>query len=726
MQIIKRDGKIEDFDKSKIYNAIFKAQKTLYYDERKMSEEEITEITEKISKKLKDNITVDEIQKIVEMSLMRSSFKNIAREYIQYRTTRDNERRKYQEVTKSIRGLIDLTDTDLLENNANKNPTVIPVQRDLLAGIISKDWGLNYLIPKEVVKNHNEGYLHFHDLDYSPFFPMYNCMLIDVKTMLEKGFQLGNATIEEPKSIAVACAIVAQIIAQVASHIYGGNTINNIDIVLEKYVTKSFTKHFKMGLKFLYDVEPDDNFSTCYDDLENKEKYTKAWDYAVTLTTKETYDAFQSLEYEINTLFCANGQTPFNTLGFGLGTSWESKLIQRSILENRIRGLGAEGKTPIFPKLVFVLKDGLNLKPEDPNYDIKELALKCSVKRLYPDILMYDKIVELTGSFKFPMGCRSFLSKYIDEAGNEIHDGRFNMGAITLNLPKIAIESKNNNIDFFEILKEKMEITKIGLLYRIERLKGTKAKVAPILYLNGATGAYLDKEDTIDKLLENGRASISLGYIGLHETIKYLYNENLFQNTNMINKAIEILEFMNTEVSKWKKEYGYGFSVYGTPSESLCYKFEQILKSQYGIIEGITDKNWLTNSFHLDVEQECNAFEKIDFESNFQGLTTGGFITYVETNSMVNNPKALEVLWDYAYSRIGYFAINTPADVCFKCEFKGEFTATEFGFQCPNCGNSDEKTCSCIRRVSGYLSEPSHRALNKGKHDEIANRFKHY
>ena len=726
MKIIKRDGKIENFNKDKIYNAIFKAQNTLCHNEKRMSENEISEITEKINKKLKDNSTVDEIQKIVEMTLMKSSFKNVAREYIQYRTSRDNERRKYQEITKNIQGLIDLTDTDLMENNANKNPTVIPVQRDLLAGIVSKDWGLNYLIPKEVVKNHNEGYIHFHDLDYSPFFPMYNCMLIDIKTMLEKGFQLGNATIEEPKSISVACAVVAQIIAQVASHIYGGNTINNIDITLEKYVSKSFNKHFKTGLKFLYNIEVDDDFNTFYDDLVNKEKYEKAWHYAVALTSKETHDAFQSLEYEINTLFSANGQTPFNTLGFGLGTSWEAKLVQKSILENRIRGLGAEGKTPIFPKLVFVLKDGLNLKPSDPNYDIKELALKCSVKRLYPDILMYDKIIELTGSFKFPMGCRSFLPRYLDENGEELHDGRFNMGAITINLPKIAIESKNNDLDFFDLLKEKMAITKIGLLYRIERLKGTKAKVAPILYSNGATGVYLDKDDTIDKLLENSRASISVGYIGLHETIKYLYGKNLFKNEDMINKGIDILKFMNQQVAEWKRESGYGFSIYGTPSESLCYKFEEILKSQYGEIEGITDKSWLTNSFHLDAEQECTAFEKIDFESNFQSLTPGGFITYVETNSMVNNPKALEVLWDYAYSRVGYFAINTPADVCFKCDYKGEFLATESGFECPNCGNNDEKTCSCIRRVSGYLAEPSHRPLNKGKRDEIAHRFKHY
>lgn len=726
MQIIKRDGKVEDFNKSKIYNAILKSQSGLYPNEKKMSEEEISKLTDKITKSLTNNMTVDEIQKIVEINLMKSSYKNVAREYIQYRTSRDNERRKYQEVTKNIQGLIDLTDKEILENNANKDATVIPVQRDLLAGVVSKDWGLNYLIPKEVVKNHNEGYLYFHDLDYSPFFPMYNCMLIDIKTMLEKGFHLGNATIEEPKSISVACAVVAQIIAQVASHIYGGNTINGIDVILEKYVARSFNKHFKLGLEFLYNIEPDDNFVTNYNDIKYKEKYPNAWKYAVKLTEKETYDAFQSLEYEINTLFSANGQTPFSTLGFGLGVSWEAKLIQKSILQNRIRGLGAEGKTPVFPKLVFALKDGINLKPTDPNYDIKELALECSVKRLYPDILMYDKIVEITGSFKYPMGCRSFLSKFIDENGNEVHDGRFNMGVITINLPKIAIESKNKNIDFLDLLEKKMEVAKIGLLYRIERLKGVKAKVAPILYSNGATGAYLNKEETIDNLLENGKSSISLGYIGLHETIKYLYGENLFRNDNMIEKAINILKFMNTKICKWKEEYRYGFSLYGTPSESLCYKFKQILKTQYGVIEGITDKNWITNSFHLDVEQECNAFEKIDFESNFQKHTPGGFITYIETNSMVNNPKALEVLWDYAYNKIGYFAINTPADICFKCNFKGEFVATEFGFKCPNCGNTDDDSCSCIRRVSGYLTEPSHRPLNKGKHDEIANRHKHY
>lgn len=726
MKIIKRDGKTDSFNKSKIYNAILKAQQALPQSEVIMSIDEINLLTDKITYSIKNNMTVDEIQKIVEINLMESNFKNVAREYIQYRTSRDNERRKYQEITKNIKGLIELTDKETLENNANKDSTVIPVQRDLLAGIVCKDWGLNYLIPKEVVKNHNEGYIYFHDLDYSPFFPMYNCMLIDIRTMLEKGFQLGNATIEEPKSISVACAVVAQIIAQVSSHIYGGNTINGIDTILEKYVNKSFVKHFKTGLKFLYDLELDTDFTTYYDDLQSKDKYPKAWEYAKSLTEKETFDAFQSLEYEINTLFSANGQTPFSTLGFGLGTSWESRLIQSSILNNRIRGLGAEGKTPVFPKLVFVLKEGLNLKPTDPNYDIKELALECSVKRLYPDILMYDKIVEFTGSFKYPMGCRSFLSKYTDENGDDLIDGRFNMGVITINLPKIAIEAKRNNVDFYKLLEEKLEVCEAGLLYRIERLKGVKAKVAPILYLNGATGAYLNKEDTIDKLLENGRSSISLGYIGLHETIKHLYGKNLFGNDDMIKEATKILEVLNKNVSEWKEKYKYGFSVYGTPSESLCYKFKQILKDQYGVIDGITDKNWITNSFHLDVTQECNAFEKIDFESNFQKLSSGGFITYIETNSMVNNPKALEALWDYAYNKIGYFAINTPSDMCFKCNYKGEFIATESGFKCPNCNNSDQESCSCIRRVSGYLTEPSHRPLNKGKHSEIANRYKHY
>ncbi|MFV0504703.1 MAG: anaerobic ribonucleoside-triphosphate reductase [Lachnospirales bacterium] len=720
MYIIKRDGIKEEYKNSKIYNAILKADKNVTVE----SIDNLDEIVKKIERKLFDGISVAEIQSIVEMELMKD-YPNIARAYIEYRTSRDNERRKYLELTKNIQGLIDLSDKDVVESNANKDAKVVPVQRDLLAGIIAKDWAMNYMLPKDVAEHHNDGYIHIHDLDYSPFFPMYNCMLIDVKSMLEKGFHLGNATIESPKSISVACSVVAQIIAQVASHIYGGNTINGIDEALEPYVKKSFTKHYKKGVKYLYDIELPKEFETEFNDLENKEKYLKAWEYAKDLTEKEVYDAFQALEYEINTLFSANGQTPFSTLGFGLSSSWEGREIQKAILKNRIKGLGAEGKTPVFPKLVYVLKDGLNLKERDPNYDIKQIALECSTKRLYPDILMYDKIVEFTGNFKYPMGCRSFLGKF-EENGVEINNGRFNLGVITLNLVKVAIESKLQKKDFFSFLDEKLDICKRALLYRVERLKGVKAKVAPILYENGATGVYLDKEDEIDYLLKDGRSSISLGYIGLHETILYLYNEKMFGNEEMIERGINILKHIKTRLDTWKEEYSYGFSLYGTPSESLCYRFEKILKEQYGEIENITDKTWITNSFHLDVEEECTAFDKIDFESRFQPLTTGGFISYVETNSMVQNPKALEVLWDYAYNKIGYFAINTPSDICFRCGFNGEFTPTDEGFVCPNCGNNDSKTCSCIRRVSGYLTEPSHRAVNKGKFDEMTSRFKHY
>lgn len=725
MNITKRDGIKESYERGKIIRAIEKANYVIP-EKSKISNEEISKVALSIEESIFDGISVAQIQELVENHLMDLDNKDLPHAYISYRTSRDNERRKYLEVTKNIQGLMDLSDAEILKSNANKDASVLPVQRDLLAGILAKDWALNYMLPKDVVEDYNSGYLHFHDLDYSPFFPMYNCMLIDVETMLEKGFKLGNATIQSPNSIGVACSVVAQIIAQVASHIYGGNTINGIDEILEKYVKMSFTKHFVGIYEFYYDEKLPKDFKCEYADEETRIKYPKCFDFAVKKTEKEVFDAFQSLEYEINTLFSANGQTPFSTIGFGLSTSWEGKQIQKAILENRIRGLGKESKTPVFPKLVFALKKGVNMEKNDPNYDVKELALECSIKRLYPDVLMYDRIVEITGSFKYPMGCRSFLSKYVNEEGKEITNGRFNLGVVTLNLVKVAIESKIQNIDFFKLLDEKLEVCKKGLLYRVNRLRGVHARVAPILYENGCCGEYLDKDETIDRLFENKRASISLGYIGLHETVLHLYGEKMFGSQEMTDNGINILKYLREKLDNWANETGLGFSLYGTPSESLCYRFEKILRDQYGEIKGITDKNWLTNSFHLDVAQETDAFSKIDFESNFQDLSSGGFITYVETNSMVNNPKALEVLWDYAYDKVGYFAINTPSDSCFICGYKGEFIPTEEGYSCPNCNNSDRNSCSCIRRVSGYLTEPSHRPLNLGKYDEINNRVKHY
>ena len=417
-------------------------------------------------------------------------------------------------------------------------------------------------------------------------------------------------------------------------------------------------------------------------------------------------------------------QTPFITFGFGLGESWAERLIQECILKVRIKGLGAEHRTPVFPKLVFIVKKGLNYYPTDPNYYIKKLAIECCSKRMYPDILNYDKIVEVTGACKTPMGCRSFLGDYF-EHGQNISDGRNNLGVVSVNLPRIAIEAKGDEETFYKILDKRLKICYDALLTRIERLENVKAKVAPILYMEGAFGVRLKADDKIIDIFKNGRASISLGYIGLHETIKALYGDYIYNNESLKDKSIAIIKYLSDKTKEWKKETGYGFSLYGTPAENLCYRFCKLDAEKFGIIEGVTDKGYYTNSFHLDVQKVMTPYEKIDFESVYPQYSSGGFISYVELTTMQNNLEALEKLWDYSYNKVPYMGWNQPIDECYKCGYTGEFTSTSKGFECPECGNIDEDTISVTRRCCGYLSAPTSRGFNKGKQIEVTKRVKH-
>ncbi|HEY4392405.1 MAG TPA: anaerobic ribonucleoside-triphosphate reductase, partial [Paenibacillus sp.] len=409
MLVIKRDGSEVAFNQQKIIDAICAA---MNHTEKKVDLELAHKLTDKVTHKISklDKVDIEHIQDEVQSALMNSRRKDVAEAYIGYREVRTLKRRERSSLDRKVLGLLELTNEEVLKENSNKDGATIPTQRDLLAGIMAKDFAQTYMIPKHVVEAHNSGDMHFHDQDYSPYFPIYNCMLIDLKGMLENGFKLGNAQIETPKSITTATAITAQIIAQVASHIYGGNTINEIDKILAPYVLESFKKHYHRGLEWLYMLDESEinELDIAWENGELHAKYPRCLEYAKKLTEKETFDAFQSLEYEINTLVSANGQTPFSTFGFGRGLSWAERQIQISILQNRIRGLGRDGKTAIFPKLIFAIEDGVNLKHGDPNYDIKQLALKCSTLRMYPDIISVPKVEEITGSFKFPMGCRSF------------------------------------------------------------------------------------------------------------------------------------------------------------------------------------------------------------------------------------------------------------------------------------------------------------------------------
>ncbi|WP_221077121.1 anaerobic ribonucleoside-triphosphate reductase [Agarivorans aestuarii] len=701
--VIKRDGSRVPYDAKRIVDAVLKAAEALGVKDNLVA----LQITQKVTEQFLNlpEVDINDIQSSVENYLMESDNKTLARAYIEYRHDRDVAREKRSVLNAEIRGLVEQSNAALLNENANKDSKVIPTQRDLLAGIVAKHYAKTHLLPRDVVKAHETGEIHFHDLDYAPFFPMFNCMLIDLEGMLTGGFKMGNAEIETPKSISTATAVTAQIIAQVASHIYGGTTINRIDEILSPYVTKSHEKHLATAKKW---------------QIADAEAYAKAQ------TEKECHDAFQSLEYEVNTLHTANGQTPFVTFGFGLGSCWASRLIQRSILDNRIAGLGKNAKTAVFPKLVFAIKDGLNHKKTDPSYDIKQLALECASKRMYPDILNYDKVVEVTGSFKTPMGCRSFLGHYQEE-GKDIHDGRNNLGVVSLNLPRIAIEAKGDEQRFFELLDQRLSVAKHGLDSRISRLKGVKAKVAPILYMEGACGVRLNAEDDVSKIFENGRASISLGYIGLHETVNALYgnSDHVYDNKQLQQKAIGIVTALKQATLRWEKESGYAFSLYSTPSENLCDRFCRLDAKKFGVIEGVTDKGYYTNSFHLDVEKKVNPFDKIDFEQPYPSVTSGGFICYGEYPNMQHNTEALEDVWDYSYSRVPYYGTNTPIDECYECDFTGEFNCTSKGFECPSCGNTESSKVSVTRRVCGYLGSPDARPFNYGKQEEVKRRVKH-
>lgn len=701
--VIKRDGSRNAFEIQRIINAIKKAASAVEISDDFYCHQMGQAVCNTIFARHQQEIDIHHIQQIVENQLMSSQYPQIARAYIEYRHDRDLAREKRSALTKEIEGLIQQSNVELLNENANKDAKVIPTQRDLLAGIVAKHYAKHHILPRDVVEAHEKGEIHYHDLDYAPFFPMFNCMLVDLKGMLTQGFKMGNAEIEPPKSIGTATAVTAQIIAQVASHIYGGTTINRIDEVLAPYVQLSYEKLLKTAEQW---------------------QIPQPKAYADALIEKECFDAFQSLEYEVNTLHTSNGQTPFVTFGFGLGTRWQERLIQQSILKNRIRGLGKNHKTPVFPKLVFTIKRGINQRPQDPNYDMKQLALECASKRMYPDILNYDQVVNVTGSFKAPMGCRSFLGSY-EEGGEFIHDGRNNLGVISLNLPRIAIEAKGNEAKFYEILDQRLAIAKKALMTRIARLEHTKARVAPILYMEGACGVRLKADDNIAAIFKNGRASISLGYIGIHETINALFGRSIYDDEQLRQKGIAIVEYLSQATKRWKQETGYGFSLYSTPSENLCDRFCRLDTKQFGVIDGVTDKGYYTNSFHLDVEKKVNPYDKLDFEMPYPSLASGGFICYGEYPNVQHNLKALEDVWDYSYERVPYYGTNTPIDECYECGFTGEFECTSKGFTCPKCGNHNSETVSVTRRVCGYLGSPDARPFNAGKQEEVKRRVKH-
>lgn len=697
VQVVKRDGTVTPFYSYKI-NLVLNA---LNADEQTSQSVYVTLLDALLNQ---TTVTTKKIADLFVQGLVNANHEELAKVYRDYR---QHDEEAFAEATNPQNKLEQLFDRNsrIVHENANKDSHVFNTQRDLEAGVVSRALGLR-MLPGIVAKAHLRGDIHWHDLDYSPVTPETNCCLIDFDEMFKHGFKIGNAWVSSPRSIQTATAQMSQIIANVASLQYGGCSANRIDQLLEPYAKLNYEKHMK--------------------DAEEWIVPEKQEEFAREKTKKDIYDAMQALEYEINTLYSSQGQTPFTTINFGLGTSWIAREIQKAILKIRIKGLGKEHRTAIFPKLTFTIKRGLNLDPEDPNYDIKQLALECSTKRMYPDLLMYDKIKELTGSFKTPMGCRSFLQGWTDpETGKEVNSGRMNLGVVTVNLPRIALEAHGDKQLFWEIFQEKMNICKIALDYRIKRTKEAKPENAPLLYMYGAFGKRLKKTDSVDEVFKNSRATVSLGYIGLYEVCTTFYGSNWEHNKEAHDFAIAITKAMHDLCAEWEKEEGYHFSLYSTPAESLTDTFCQDDLKKFGRVEDVTDKEYYTNSFHYDVRKHPTPFEKLSFEEAFPKYAAGGFIHYCEYPNLRQNPKALEAVWDWAYDHVGYLGTNTSIDQCFKCGFKGEFEATARGFKCPQCGNHDPATCDVVKRTCGYLGNPQQRPMVHGRHEEIIHRVKH-
>ncbi|MEW6875413.1 anaerobic ribonucleoside-triphosphate reductase [Trueperella pyogenes] len=701
--VLKRDGRSVRFDASKIYRAIEAAMNDRGLEDHAFVSQATNAVIDSLPA---DNLDIPTIQSAVEDYLMASRYPEVARAYIEYRHDRDLERKQTMDIQHSVGKLLS-RDKSVVNENANKDAAVFNTQRDLTAGSVAKAYALGHLLPRPVANAHIKGEIHFHDLDYNPFQPMTNCCLIDIPGMLTNGFQIGNARVESPKSINTATAQIAQIIANVASSQYGGTSVDRIDEVLAPYAQINFDKHMRDAEEW---VAP-----------ERREEY------ALAKTKKDIYDAMQSLEYEINTLYTSNGQTPFVTLGFGLGEGLFEREIQKAILQVRIGGIGKDKHTAIFPKLVMGLRRGVNLDPEDPNYDIKQLALECSAKRMYPDVLSYDRLVEIEGDYKAPMGCRSFLPKWVDpQTGEAVNAGRNNLGVVTLNIPRIAIEARGSKERFWELFDERMQIVKDALVFRINRCEDATPANAPILYRYGAFGKRAEEGETdVKKFFRAQRATVSIGYIGLYEAATLFYGPDWEHDAEAKDFTLEILRAMNRYAETWREEYPYWFSIYATPSESLTDRFCRLDREKFGAIEHVTDKEYYTNSFHYDVRKKITPFEKLDFEAEYAELTKGGFIHYCEYPKLTHNTKALEAVWDYAYDRVAYLGTNTPIDKCYECGFAGEFTPTPEGFACPECGNDDPDSCDVVKRTCGYLGNPVKRPMVRGRHVEISTRVKH-
>ncbi|MDY3052475.1 MAG: anaerobic ribonucleoside-triphosphate reductase [Ndongobacter sp.] len=713
-EVIKRNGERAAFDKQKIVQAIQKAMHSSSGVFRAGQAEQIADEIEAFAMSMGETMTIYGIEEQVYYKLLQYGNPATAKAYESYRSVQAYKR-QMNTIDQDIVGILNCSNIGVMDENSNKDAKIVSTQRDLIAGEVSKDIARRLLMPTDIVMAHDSGAIHFHDMDYI-IQPMFNCCLINLEDMLQNGTAINGKKIDTPKSFQVACTVTTQIIAQVASGQYGGQSINGIDRILAPFVRKSYNKYLRAVVeeqREVYGIEPD---------LDKAEII--AWNR----TRKEVKDGIQTIQYQINTLMTTNGQAPFVTLFMHFMPDFEyareAALIQEEILSQRLEGIKNEADvyvTPAFPKLIYVL-DEHNIEEGRPYYYLTELAAKCTAKRMYPDYISAKQMRKYyAGNVFSPMGCRSFLAPWKNEAGEYVFNGRFNMGVVSLNLPQIGILSGGDEAEFWSLLDKRIHLVKKALLFRYELLKNITSDVSPIHWQHGAI-ARLAPGEPIGRLLENGYATISMGYIGLYEATKLVRGVS---HTHPDGKpfALAVMDRLKAAVDQWKEETGLGFALYGTPAESLTNRFAQIDLRRFGEIPDVTDKGYYTNSYHVDVREPISVFDKFDFESEFQQRSTGGMISYAEIPNMIGNPKAVETLVQYIYDHITYAEFNTKSDYCHVCGFDGEIRVNENNeWECPNCHNHDRKKLTVIRRTCGYLGE---NFWNEGRTKEIAARVLH-
>ncbi len=719
MKIIKRNGEEVIFDIRKIVTAIEKANAAVPESDR-ISEEYIQAVAAKVSNQChasKVELNVEAIQDLVETELMRIGAFNIAKLYITYRY-RHMLMRKQNSTDKQILSLLECANEEVKQENSNKNSTVVSVQRDYMAGEVSKDITKRFLLDEDIVQAHNEGILHFHDADYFAQH-MHNCDLVNLEDMLQNGTVISGTKIDRPHSFSTACNIATQIIAQVASSQYGGQSVSLahlapfVDVSRKKIAKELAETEEETGIKF------------------SKEQFDAIVKRRL---ADEIARGVQTIQYQVVTLMTTNGQSPFVTVFMYLNEAKNEQekadlaLIIEEVLKQRYKGVKNEKGywvTPAFPKLIYVLEPD-NITEGAKYYYLTELAAKCTSKRLVPDYISEKKMFELKEGNCYPcMGCRSFLTVYRDETGRPKFYGRFNQGVVTINLVDVACSSGKDVDLFWKIFDERLELCKRALMLRHKRLLGTPSDVAPILWQNGAL-ARLEKGEKIDKLLFNGYSTISLGYAGLCECVRYMKGKP-HTDPSATPFALEIMRHMNKKCAEWRDQTNIAFSLYGTPLESTTYKFAKSLKRRFGEIPDVTDKNYITNSYHVHVTEPIDAFQKLTFESQFQELSPGGAVSYVEVPNMEQNIPAVMAVLKHIYEKIMYAELNTKSDCCQKCGYTGEIQVVEDSdgkliWKCPQCGNTDQTTMNVARRTCGYIGT---QYWNQGRTQEIKERVLH-